>query len=91
MANDEVGIAHRTLPCGTRVLLGNPRTGRWVVATVVDHGPYGARLDDGSWAIKRRRTDPGVWRGCLDISRRTAELLGHDGFQKIFYVPMAQW
>lgn len=34
-------VAHRTLPCGTRVLLYAPRTGRSVIATVQDRGPYG--------------------------------------------------
>ncbi len=34
-------VAHRTLPCGSRVLLYAPRTGRSVIATVADRGPYG--------------------------------------------------
>ena len=34
-------VAHRTLPCGSQVLLYAPRTGRAVVATVADRGPYG--------------------------------------------------
>lgn len=34
-----MGIAHRTLPCGTRVELTNVATGRAVKATVVDLGP----------------------------------------------------
>lgn len=36
------GIAHRTLPCGTKVLLVNIRNGRAVKAVVVDRGPYRA-------------------------------------------------
>lgn len=34
-------VAHRTLPCGTRLFLYAPRTGRSVVAVVLDRGPYG--------------------------------------------------
>lgn len=41
-------VAHRTLPCGTRLSLSNPRNGRSVVATVTDRGPYtNAKLDLG--------------------------------------------
>jgi hypothetical protein len=35
-----IGVAHRTLPCGTRVTFRNPDNGRVVRATVVDRGPY---------------------------------------------------
>lgn len=41
-------IAHRTLPCGTKLTLTNPRNGRSVVATVTDRGPFTrASLDLG--------------------------------------------
>jgi rare lipoprotein A len=35
-----VGVAHRTLPCGTRIAFRDPGTDRVVVAPVVDRGPY---------------------------------------------------
>jgi rare lipoprotein A len=35
-----IGVAHRTLPCGTKVRFRNPANGRVVVARVVDRGPY---------------------------------------------------
>jgi rare lipoprotein A (peptidoglycan hydrolase) len=35
-----VGVAHRTLPCGTRITFKNPANGRIVTAPVVDRGPY---------------------------------------------------
>jgi rare lipoprotein A (peptidoglycan hydrolase) len=35
-----LGVAHRTLPCGTRVTFRNPTNGRTVTAPVVDRGPY---------------------------------------------------
>ena len=34
------GVAHRTLPCGTKVTFRNPANGRTVTTTVVDRGPY---------------------------------------------------
>jgi rare lipoprotein A len=35
-----VGVAHRTLPCGTKVIFKNPANGRTVTLRVVDRGPY---------------------------------------------------
>ena len=35
-----VGVAHRSLPCGTRVRFRNPANGRVVTVPVVDRGPY---------------------------------------------------
>jgi rare lipoprotein A (peptidoglycan hydrolase) len=34
------GVAHKTLPLGTRVRIKDPGTGRTVVTTVNDRGPY---------------------------------------------------
>ena len=33
-------IAHKTLPCGTRVRVTNRATGRSIVVQVLDRGPY---------------------------------------------------
>jgi len=41
-----VGVAHRSLACGTRILFRNPANGRVVAATVVDRGPY---VDGRTW------------------------------------------
>jgi rare lipoprotein A len=35
-----MGVAHRTLPCGTMVTFRNPRNGREITVPVVDRGPY---------------------------------------------------
>lgn len=35
-----VGVAHRSLPCGTKVAFKNPANGRIVTAPVVDRGPF---------------------------------------------------
>ena len=40
MTESLVGVAHRTLPCGTRITFKNPSNGRIVTAPVVDRGPY---------------------------------------------------
>ena len=41
------GVAHRTLPFGTRVLITNPSNGRSITAVVTDRGPFvrGRTLD----------------------------------------------
>lgn len=35
-----LGVAHRTLPCGTLVTFLNPLNGRQVTVPVIDRGPY---------------------------------------------------
>ncbi len=35
-----IGVAHRSLPCGTLVTFRNSATGRMVTAPVIDRGPY---------------------------------------------------
>jgi rare lipoprotein A (peptidoglycan hydrolase) len=35
-----MGVAHRTLPCGTRVTFRNPANGRTITVPVIDRGPY---------------------------------------------------
>lgn len=35
-----MGVAHRTLPCGTLVTFRNPANGRTVTVPVIDRGPY---------------------------------------------------
>ena len=62
-----VGVAHRTLPCGTRVTFRNPATGRTVTAAVVDRGPY---VSGRSWdltgglclALGHCYTGPILWK-----------------------------
>lgn len=92
VATDNV-IAHRDLKCHTRVLLYNHRTKREHVATVGDHGPYGACIKEGwivgtpcpkgFWRVKKRRGDPGIWRGAFDLTPHVASKLKHNGFEVI--------
>jgi rare lipoprotein A (peptidoglycan hydrolase) len=35
-----MGVAHRTLPCGTMVSFRNPKNGRVITVPVIDRGPY---------------------------------------------------
>ena len=35
-----IGVAHRSLPCGTKVTFRNPANGRTITVRVVDRGPY---------------------------------------------------
>ncbi|MEO5964649.1 MAG: septal ring lytic transglycosylase RlpA family protein [Candidatus Limnocylindrales bacterium] len=35
-----MGVAHRTLPCGTLVTFRNPANGRQITVPVIDRGPY---------------------------------------------------
>lgn len=51
----QLGVAHRTLPCGTRVRLLNPRTHRRITVRVIDRGPFVAGRDfDLTFATKQR-------------------------------------
>lgn len=80
--SSDLGIAHRTLPCGTRVIIVNERTHKWSSAVVMDRGPYGA-IYHGQWVLKRSNNDPGRWRGGVDLLPAVAKKIGHNGFEKV--------
>ena len=40
MTEGLIGVAHRTLPCGTLITFRNPANGRSLTLPVVDRGPY---------------------------------------------------
>lgn len=83
--------AHRTLPCGTTLILENPRTGRFAVCEVLDRGPFGAIMPTGQWGVKIHKRDPGDWRGILDLAPAVADALDHNGRERIrvFYQRVA--
>jgi rare lipoprotein A len=61
--------AHRTLPLGSRVLVTAVETGRSVVVTITDRGPYvQGRIIDLSYAAARRLA--AVERGVIPVSLR---------------------
>lgn len=50
-----MGVAHKTLPCGTKIRFLNPRSGRRVTVRVLDRGPFvGGREFDFTVATKNR-------------------------------------
>ncbi len=68
--------AHRTLPCGTRLVVQNLSTQRLATCRVLDRGPYGAKLPGGRFVIKRSVGQRGTWRGVVDVSPSVAARLG---------------
>jgi len=92
------GIAHRTLPCGTTVLLVNVRNGRTARAKVIDRGPYwnvpaacaksvhGQFPGHPCWAKGRGRVRmrPGYVRASIvDITPPVARQLGLRGKEPV--------
>ena len=49
-----MGVAHRSLPCGTLVTFRNPTNGRQVTVPVIDRGPYVAGR---TWDMSRALCD----------------------------------
>jgi rare lipoprotein A len=64
----EMTAAHRSLPFGTRVRVTDQRTGRSVLVTITDRGPYvRGRVIDLSPVAKRALGMGGLTRVCLSI------------------------
>jgi len=94
---DDWGVAHRTLPFGTRIEITNVRTGKVASnVTVIDRGPFGRYKDPENktgWssgvALYRKHNKAGKpiptdgWRGCLDMTPDVVKALGHNGREKI--------
>ena len=53
--SDVTAVAHRTMPCGTRLIVTNPKTGATLHMVVKDRGPYvaGVHLDVSRAAAER--------------------------------------
>lgn len=67
----ENAIASYNLPCKAKVVLYLPRTGKTVIARVLDRGPRRAKK-------KAKRFD-------LDLSKNLASELGHNGHEKVVW------
>ena len=63
-------IAHRTLPCNTKVVICNKRTNLCTTARVVDRGPYGITYD----GKKYQHTS------IVDITHAVQRKIRHNGF-----------
>ena len=50
---------------------------------VLDRGPFGAILPSGDWGVKIRASEPGSWRGLIDLSPAVATALGHNGRERV--------
>ena len=67
-----MGIAHRTLPCGTKVEITNIRNGRKVNAQVVDLGPCTA-------AFCRTKMPARIRKRLFDILPMVEKAIGSNG------------
>lgn len=84
------GVAHRTLPCGTRLGICLSRTGLCTAAYVVDRGPWGVLNRKGEWHARTGRLLPGEhYRGELDLLPGTYTALGLVGIERVMYWPIA--
>jgi rare lipoprotein A (peptidoglycan hydrolase) len=92
MAPGQLVCAHRTLPCGTIVVVKNRRNRRMALCEVLDRGPWGAILPTGNWGLKLHRNQPGDWRGIIDLSPAVAKALAFNGREhvQLFYQRVAQ-
>lgn len=75
--------AHRTLPCGTVVMVQSLRTKKVTTCTVMDRGPYGAELPNGEIVLKVRPEEEGTWRGVIDLSPTAAAAIGLTGRERV--------
>lgn len=87
-----IRVAHRTLPCGTLLLVQN-RTGRRVLAAVLDRGPWGRAKRARPLPEPPRGRSAQAYRGDLDVSPGPASALGltlYVGRLHVTYWP-AEW
>lgn len=80
--DQDIGIAHRTLPLGKPIIVFNRRTRQASHGIILDRGPYGA-MHEGKWFVKKYKHQPGTYRGCADLTPRLARRVGHDSWDKV--------
>lgn len=78
------GIAHRTLPCGTKVLICNKTHTKCIDAYVVDRGPYGAIDKNGKWHVRKKLQENERYRGIADLRPEIATMLNFSGLETVF-------
>lgn len=81
------GVAHRTLPLGSWVVVQNPVTKEAIPLRVIDRGPFGAIDSDGHWFIKSgaNASRLGKFSGCLDITYPAGVKITHRGKQRVLF------
>lgn len=83
----DVGVAHRTLPLGSWVILENPFTKDRDVFRVIDRGPYSKRIN-GKPATDVANKHPEPYSSCVDITYLAGVKLHHSGSQRIRMWPV---
>ncbi len=71
----QLTCAHPTLPLGTRVLVTSDTTGRSVVVTVNDRGPFGGRIVDLSRAAAARIGMLGSGTASVTLQQATPDMV----------------
>lgn len=82
--------AHRSIGLNTIIIVEDLETGRRTWCRISDRGPYGG-IHDGEWVLKLKASDPGEWRGILDMSKGTAQALGVALEQGLFNIAIRYW
>ena len=57
LKDDDLVVAHPTLPCRSKVFLYNPRTRKRIIAKVMDRGPRHAMIDLSEGATKALKSN----------------------------------
>ena len=84
------GIAHRSLPCGTQLLICRTASPQCTHAIVVDRGPYGALDLHGRWHARKHLHEGERYRGIVDLLSPVAKKLGIRGIEKVVLWPSPQ-
>ncbi|MBE7210082.1 MAG: septal ring lytic transglycosylase RlpA family protein [Gluconacetobacter diazotrophicus] len=71
----QLTCAHPTLPLGTKLLVTSENTGRSVVVTVNDRGPFGGRIIDLSRAAAQRIGMLGSGTASVTVQQATPEIV----------------
>lgn len=78
----EMGVAHRTLPCGTPIVICKDKV-TCINAWVVDRGPFGALDQKGHW-YARAKLKPGErYRGIVDLLPMPSQKLNVYGIEPV--------
>ncbi len=70
-------VAHRTLPCNTKLLVCNKDLSKCTKAVVKDRGPYGCKAKIGKDCIS--------YRSEIDLSKQVSIDIDHSGFEPVYY------
>ncbi len=73
-------VAHRTLPCNTRLTICNKDLTKCTEAVVKDRGPYGCKV--------KVNKDCVIYKSEIDLSKQTSIDIRHSGMEPVFYFGM---